>query len=97
MKTQKGLVDDLTALGRSAEDIVHSIRSLDIKGVVRCSSSCPIANYLKGKGWDNPMATQSYVAASNEGEQFYFQLTMPLHNFIVMFDREDYPDLIEDA
>ena len=85
---------DLAELGDTAEEVASTLLKLGCKGT-RCANSCPIAVYLKGKGYENPRALRHQIEARSLGGNEIAKLDTPppISRFISAFDDGSFAQL----
>jgi hypothetical protein len=94
MKTQQDLINDLDALGSTPTEVAENLLRLDCKGRKYRSRSCPVANYLKLKGYSYPsVIDETDPTIYVDLEKYPICPTAPVATFIRAFDRGLYPDL----
>lgn len=92
----------LDALGNTRYEVAATLTHLSIKGKFDDSSYCPIANYLRFKGYASPTALTYHIGVEiGDGKSgilscFYIVPSAPIQDFILAFDRMEFPELIED-
>jgi hypothetical protein len=97
MKTQQDLINDLDALGSTPTEVAENLLQLGCTGRKNSSCSCPVANYLKLKGYSHPSVfDETDPTIYIDLEKYPLCLTAPVATFIRAFDRGLYPDLEED-
>lgn len=75
----------------TADEIATFLEDEGIKGIIRGSSSCPLANFFSKRGFDAAVCREHiYISGQNT-----FANTDALHNFVYNFDNGDYPQLID--
>jgi hypothetical protein len=97
MKTQQDLINDLDALGSTPNEVAENLFRLNCKGRKYNSRNCPVANYLKLKGYSYPSVineTDPTIYVELEKYPMAICPTAPVATFIRAFDRNLYPDLI---
>jgi hypothetical protein len=94
MKTQQDLINDLDALGSTPTEVAGNLFRLDCKGRKHSSCNCPVANYLKLKGYSNPWVDDVIIYFKEEQDYESLSPPTPICTFIKDFDRNLYPDLI---
>lgn len=94
MKTQQDLINDLDALGSTPTEVAENLLRLGCKGRKKSSCNCPVANYLKLKGYSNPWVDDVMIYISEEEHDESLSPPTPIYTFIKDFDRDLYPDLI---
>jgi hypothetical protein len=93
MKTRLDLHSDLCSLGVLSGHVAESLRSENIKGKQKQARCCPVANYLKSRGYNEPsVSTWGIWYQDIDGVAV---IPLGVQSFIVDFDAGDYPDLIE--
>jgi hypothetical protein len=96
MKTQQELIDDLKALGESEQEIYSNLLSQGCKGIRMEETYCPIAMYLKNKGYDSPSVDADCIYTNDvdmDDSMGGVCPEQPLRSFIQDFDSGLYPDL----
>lgn len=95
-KAALDLLEALHELGGDSDEVAESLRKQGIKGLRGEHCHCPVANYLKSRGfggevWGYPgpsvfryVSTDVAVVGTPE----------PVFNFIRRFDDEEFPDLV---
>jgi hypothetical protein len=87
----------LDALGNTRYEVAAILTQLSIKGKLDDASHCPIANYLRFKGYAWPIALSNRIVVEiGDGESGYIVPSAPIQDFILAFDRMEFPELIED-
>jgi hypothetical protein len=103
--TEDGVLSALRALGPTSAEVRQNLAALGIKAPVQVEHSCPIALYLqKAVGgaqvsvWDVDITLTRQVI--EDGQVFTEDVVVdtPDHigAFVIRFDAEDYPELIEE-
>ena len=78
-------------LGNTKEEVYNFLKANYYKGY-RCQGSrCPIANYLKSCGFTDVCVSSDSM---NIGIQNNIPIPKPISDFIISFDRREFPDLI---
>lgn len=84
----------LAELGEYEPDQIAGIlRSEGIKGHEHNGRCCPVANWLKKHGFDEPIVWPE--SARLDGIAQRIDVPQSVHDFILKFDRREYPDLLE--
>ena len=81
----------LEELGSTAGEIAENLRKLGIKGTPRAADCCPLANFLKAEGVEDP-EVHDYSFSFYCGDDC---LPDACIMFVQGFDFGRYPDLIE--
>jgi hypothetical protein len=84
----------LAELPDTADGIADRMRALDIKGRRQDDFCCPIANWLIGKGFEDPMVGEEWCEALDDDPT---QTDTPpaVAEFVRRFDAGVYLDLVE--
>lgn len=90
--TKKEILKALKNLGNSAEEVAKSLKDFEIKGAIRVARNCPIANYLKTIGCQDPIVFDKCQDGVT-GE--FFATPRACFDFIQDFDSYRFPELIE--
>lgn len=89
------LLADLHALGPNEQLVADALRRSGVKGYRESCTGCPVAEYLKGRGW--PLAlvdlTGITVTAGESGTAVGVIVPSPVARFIEDFDAGAWPDL----
>lgn len=89
----------LAELGDDSDAIADALRAKGITGVRDEGDRCPLANYLRGRGFDGLTVTRSEIVDS--GGEFPWRRVMympgPASTFVKWFDHGVYLDLVEVA
>jgi hypothetical protein len=95
MKTQQELIDDLKALGESPQEIYSNLLREGYKGVMGEEKLCPVAMYLRVKGYESPSVGDDCISIENVdmGGMGGVCPEESLRVFIQNFDEGLYPDL----
>lgn len=90
------LLNHLEILGNTAEQVAESLRTDGIKGACRSRKGCPLANYLKSLGHENPsvMGNPDSAFAGLGLEPYHCTLPPACFDFLYRFDRGEFPELI---
>lgn len=95
---EKAFVDTITKeLGTSVKSIRQNLKKMKIKGDRSEVGSCPLANYLQARGFDE-VSVDGDVEVYNIGgasESFHFSLPQAFHDFVSQFDDGKFPELDE--
>ena len=91
------IYDLINELGNSKSKIANSLAIKCIVGFINDDESCPVANYLKSKGFSNVSVVDHEIYATDLNNKniivdIYHQ---PLFEFIKAFDCEEYVNLID--
>lgn len=84
----------LRSLGNSSDAIAETLRSQQITGLPNKTGYCPVANLLRqktGYQWRVTCATASCPGVT----QAAIHLPTAITDFVLSFDRGDYPDLVQ--
>jgi hypothetical protein len=84
------VVKDLNELGETEQQVVDTLQQLGITGTKALGGSCPIANYLRGKGHKVGWVYQSRIITPGKSDVWFGPY---LINFLTNFDRGAYPQL----
>ena len=98
---RKTLEQVLQELGNTSEEVVAKLRAEGIKGKMSAPGSCPIACYLKRKGFYKPSVTQYDVSVVTDEPDpdllprtyHYVKNTEAIKMFVIEFDHGRYPEL----
>jgi len=84
------IIQHLVALGRSGDEVAESLAKLGVKG--GCDSyTCPIAEYLKTKGFTVGVGRDGILEDVGGGISFSSLSLSGIRHFILGFDRGKYP------
>lgn len=83
------------ALDELGEHPEVKLKELGIKGKVSEGSCCPITNYLKTKFNISQVHTTPYIVYPSSDNSDRVDLPKAVKNFIYLFDRKTYPELIQ--
>jgi hypothetical protein len=91
-------LEALSWLGETVEEIAEGLRARGIKGIPGNGTSCPLANYLS-EWWAIGSVYDRYSVYSQNGEgpNFLGRLPDPCWEFILRFDANKLPDLIDNG
>lgn len=81
--------DTIKSLGTSADKIAKKLKKLGIKGVPYEEDRCPIANFLRKKGFKGVTAIEGHVFSDSD----FVKMSRPIKAFIDRFDNGKYPEL----
>lgn len=93
--SQNKLEEALAELGNTEEEVVAKLGKLGCTGNLQDWYSCPIANYLKTYGFDDPAVEPEQITA--DWKSAVSQTVIPTSHikfFIIHFDEAKYPELI---
>ena len=86
------IVKDLEALGGTAKEVAKRLGEMGVTGMKCNNSCCPVANYLKGLHPGHHFRVVAIrVEVDGEGR---VPTTDAIMDFVPMFDRGEFPDLI---
>jgi hypothetical protein len=97
MKTQQELIDALLTLGKTEGEIARNLADMGIMGEQQSNTCCPLANFLKSKGFPHPLVGRERIIANAKANFYYYlsnEMGWALRSFIRCFDKGDYPVLI---
>jgi len=94
MKTIEELNDCLSALGTTKDEIKASLVAAGIKGRKGNADCCPVARHLKQAGFTFPCV--GHVAVYAE-DHLKVSTPTPVKEFLIGFDRSEYPELDEEV
>jgi hypothetical protein len=86
------IIDDLNALGDTADAVADSLRQLGIAGG-HTNCSCPIFNYLISKGHNIISVGCKTVKVGSMYKVLFEGLPEPVMHFIRRFDGGTFPEL----
>lgn len=94
-----GVWEALIALGDEDQKVAAVLRGNGIKGKPTEACACPIANYLAGifGEMSTPEVDGATVKLLGWDHSAFMQLPEAVADFVVSFDSNCYPDLIEEA
>jgi hypothetical protein len=104
--TEDGVLAALRALGSTVADVRQNLGALGIKGRTDDEGHCVVANYLKAavgaegaSVWDvDCTLTRDYIVDGEVGiEDVIVDTPDHVGAFVIRFDAEDYPELIEEG
>ncbi len=93
-----GVYAALLALGDEDQKVAATLRSLGIKGKPTEACACPVANYLAGifGEMSTPEIDGDVVTLLGWDHRTRMDLPTAIVDFVVSFDSDVYPDLIEE-
>lgn len=103
--SDEGLKQALDALGTSANAVAGNLEAMGICGRVNEPDCCPVANYLRTSiqgatgaciGRDEDLTLYAQVEGSGESHVDAPAIPTAVAGFVVQFDAQRYPDLIEE-
>jgi hypothetical protein len=87
------IIDDLNALGDTADAVADKLQQLGIKGTTACGDNCPIYIYLIKQGhYMVAFTTPEYIRTH---DWVFIDTPKVISNFIRKFDRHGYSNLEE--
>ena len=100
--SKERILELLTALGESADDVAASLQTLGIRGEHRNPRACPIAAYLNSYGVGHLVAferstyvyaTMAYAHANDIANSYWYdiKLLQAVREFLCRFDSGQYP------
>lgn len=95
----KKYIEQLESLGNKPEDIARSLKGRGYKGIRGKSDACPLANFIKAAFKVTPNVSGDNLIVNQRED--WGQVTTevahpnPVHDFIMNFDKGDYPELEE--
>ncbi len=94
-----GVYAALIALGDEDKKVAATLRSMGIKGKPTEACACPVANYLAGifGEMSTPEIDGDAVTLLGWDHRNRMELPQAVEDFVVSFDTDCYPDLIEVA
>ena len=99
VERKNAMREALVALGETPQEVSASLKRLGISGICRSPRGCPIAKYLKGKGFNEVVASASTVSSRWFSEDTYYEISVRTPSgvgvFMNQFDVGEYMDLIE--
>lgn len=100
-----GLKQSLDALGTSANAVAGNLEAMGISGRVNEPDCCPVANYLRTSvkgataaciGRDEDLTLYATVEDGQKSHVDVPTIPTAVAGFVVQFDAQRYPDLIEE-
>lgn len=85
----------LESLGPTSDAVANALRQLGVKGSRKSYCQCPISNYLIHERFLNPEVLSISIVVGPKGGRFAIEPPTSVAEFIVNFDQERYPDLIQ--
>jgi hypothetical protein len=82
----------LLKLGSTPDEVANTLKTLRFKGKIGSDCDCPIANYLANAGYDNASVGWDQIV---DEPCFEFKDDHPVKQFIIAFDENKYPELVE--
>lgn len=86
----------LINLGSTDEEIYRRLKYSGIKGQIKKPSCCPIANLIKKEFTISNISVTSNQISYGRFLAYEINTPGPVKEFIIKFDRGEYPDLIEE-
>lgn len=91
------LVQTLEELGDDADSIARNLAREGCKGFPGNGAECPVARYLKKKGFSNPTVCITDIVVENNNNLIVIQTPLGVEDFLGDFDQGVYPELVETA
>jgi hypothetical protein len=92
--TEQRIELSLRTLGDSTEEIAGNLLRLRATGERTQPDSCPIATFLHDQGFDAPTVGSMFIRAREASGEVMVPTAPEIGDFIVAFDRGQYPALI---
>lgn len=97
MLTEDAIVNALRRLGDTPDQVARTLTEMGIKGRQEDSMSCPLANYLRRElRVERASVFQWAIVHLPNGQGFSPNTPDPAYKFAVLFDKGEYPQLIEE-
>ena len=91
------LLEDLAALGETEQEVHDRLLAIGVRGDPDDSMSCPVAEYLRIKGYRDVAVGGSGADADVAYSHLAVPIPKPIAEFTYAFDNWEHPDLVRDG
>lgn len=87
------LLNDLNQLGKNCDEVAKTLLKAGCRGKKNSLGECPIAHYLRKKGYHHPLVLPTYIVVGEEPNRIGMEAPALITAFVNRFDRKLYRDL----
>lgn len=82
-------------MGATVGEVYKTLRRRAVQGRQHSCKYCPVAQYLRRRGWLNAEVSGAFAQAAINGWTYAVDLPLPVQEFVQDFDSGWYPELVQ--